>query len=242
MWLKTDTPPCHLAWANLGLPQPWGYRHSVFAGLLFALSPSLTTPFSFPRVVLKATAATFLRENTQLISCCACILTSSKSRTQFSVICCSTQFHFKRVPCTVSLLATKLHSFTAFLVLPQYSSASHSSRLPAFSSFLSPSSVISFAVFSPRFQFLTPNWKLLLWHFLYRRKSHNPRFALLHLIFQFGLNNKHHLVIMLTSGNLDTGGIMNRSHEKAPSFCYCSLHLELKSHCQVTKHSQNNLT
>lgn len=95
-------------------------------------------PFSFPRVVLKATADTFLHENTQLISCCACILTSSKSQTQFSVICCSIQFHFKRVPCTVSLLATKLHSFTAFLVLPQYSSASHSSRLPAFSSFFIP--------------------------------------------------------------------------------------------------------
>lgn len=62
------------------------------------LSLPFPPPFQFLRVVPKQTADTLLHRNIQLISCCTCILTSNKSWTQFSVIFCSVQFHFKGPP------------------------------------------------------------------------------------------------------------------------------------------------
>lgn len=126
---------------------PW---HRDTEGICWIVpSPSLPTPFPFLPC-----------PDTELIPLSACVSTPDKPRTQFPVISRSLQFHFQRAPCPGSLLAPKLHSF----IPPQRShiiSLLHAPLLSHTLWFLSPSSLISLAVFSPRFQFLAPNWKSL---------------------------------------------------------------------------------
>lgn len=59
--------------------------------------------------------------------------------------------------------------------------------------------------FLPAFNFLHQIGNFFYDSFFTEEKSHNPRFALLHLTLQFGLSHNKHLIIVLTSGNLQTG-------------------------------------
>lgn len=165
------------------------------------VSPAFLPPFPFLRVVPKQRADTLLHGSKQLISRCACILTSGKSRTQFSVIFCSVQFQKGPLLCIAisyktSFLYSLLSAPASFICFTFISSSTFSSFYPhhLWSASLS---------FLPIFNFLhwTGNF---FYDIFFRGKSQNPRFALLHLIFQFGLNNNKHLIIILTPGNLDT--------------------------------------